>query len=75
MVVIYNNDVTPIDIVIAVLVRATGCDTQEAMIEAWEAHHLGKAPVHFAARDECDKAAAIIDSVGVKTEVAPEWAE
>lgn len=75
MVVIFNNDFTPMDDVIEVLLRATGCDVQEAYMEMWEAHHFGKAPVHFASRDECDTAAAIISSVGVETEVAPEWEE
>jgi hypothetical protein len=31
--------------------------------------------VHFAGKQECDDAAAIINAVGVKTEVAPEWAD
>jgi len=75
MVVIYNNDHTSMDTVIEVLMRATGCDMQEAYIEMWEAHTFGKAPVHFAAKEECDEAATTISAVGVKTEVAPEWAE
>jgi len=73
MVVIFNDDVTPFDIVIAALMRATGCQEREAEIEAWEAHTFGKAPVHFASKNECENAAAIISSVGVKTEVSPEW--
>jgi len=75
MVVIYNNDHTSMDDVIEVLMRATGCDMQEAYIEMWEAHTFGKAPVHFAAKCECDDAATTISAVGVKTEVAPEWAD
>lgn len=73
MVTIFNNDVTPFDDVIRALIHATGCDAQEAAIEAWEAHHLGKAPVHFASQTECQTAAEIIYAVGVKTEVSPEW--
>ncbi|HTQ11837.1 MAG TPA: ATP-dependent Clp protease adaptor ClpS [Fimbriimonadaceae bacterium] len=73
MVVIYNNDVTPFDMVIIVLMRATGCGAREAEIEAWEAHTFGKAPVHFSSKEECEKAAVIISSIGVKTEVCPEW--
>ena len=73
MVVIYNNDHTSMDEVIEVLMQATACDMQEAYIEMWEAHTFGKAPVHFAGKQECVDAAAIINTVGVKTEVAPEW--
>jgi ATP-dependent Clp protease adapter protein ClpS len=75
MVMIYNNDHTPFDVVVAIIMRATGCDLQEAEIETWEAHTMGKAPVHFASENECHAAARIIESVGVKTEVAKEWDE
>jgi ATP-dependent Clp protease adaptor protein ClpS len=73
MVVIYNNESNSMDEVIEVLIRATGCDIQEAEIEMWEAHTFGKAPVHFASKPECEDAAIIISSVGIKTEVALEW--
>ena len=73
MVVIFNNDTNSMDEVVEVLMRATGCDLDEAYIEMWEAHTYGKAPVHFASRSECEEAASIISSIGLKTEVAPEW--
>jgi ATP-dependent Clp protease adapter protein ClpS len=73
MVVIYNNDYNSFDEVIEILMRATRCDAQEAGIEAWEAHTFGKAPVHFGGRQECDQAALVISSIGIETEVAPEW--
>jgi len=75
MVVIYNNDHTAMDEVIEVLMRATGCDVQEAYIEMWEAHTYGKAPVHFSNRQECEEAAQVITSVGVQAEVTLEWPE
>lgn len=73
MVVIYNNETNSFDEVILALMQATGCDVEEASIEAWEAHHYGKAPVHFAGKSECDETAAMISRIGVKTEVCPEW--
>lgn len=73
MVVIYNNDVTPFEAVIEILMLATKCDYEEASIEAWEAHHYGQAPVHFAGKDECDEIAVMIAQVGVQAEVRPEW--
>lgn len=72
-VVIFDNDVTPLDLVIDILIRATGCGLREASIETWEAQEYGKAPVHFAAKEECDSIATIISSIGVKTEVSQEW--
>lgn len=73
MVVIFNNDYTPFEIVIRVLMSSTGCDLEEASIEAWEAHNFGTAPVHFAGEPACHAIAAMISSVGVKTEVRKEW--
>jgi len=73
MVVIYNNDTNSMDEVIEVLMLATRCEYDEAIIEMWEAHTFGKAAVHFASKSECEDAALIISSVGVKTEVAKEW--
>jgi ATP-dependent Clp protease adaptor protein ClpS len=73
MVVIFNNETNTLDEVMDALMRATGCDVDEAAIETWEAHHLGKAPVHFADKSECDEAAAVIAAIGVRTEVVPEW--
>jgi ATP-dependent Clp protease adapter protein ClpS len=73
MVVIFNNDDTSMDEVIEILMVATQCTFEEAYIEMWEAHMYGKAPVHFASREECMDAARIIETVGVKTEVTKEW--
>lgn len=73
MVVIFNNQTNTFDEVILALMRATGCDKAEAEIEAWEADHYGKAPVHFATKAECEQVASVISSIGVKTEVLPEW--
>jgi ATP-dependent Clp protease adaptor protein ClpS len=73
MVTIYNNDHTAYEVVVFTLMVATGCDEREAQIETWEAHHYGKAAVHFASQKECEEVAAIISSIGVRTEVTPEW--
>jgi len=75
MVVIFNNDTTPMDDVIAILMRSTGCGMQEAYIETWEAHTFGKAPVHFSSQQECEIVAAMIATIGVRTQVRREWDE
>lgn len=72
-VVIFNNEYTPVDEVIRILIEATGCDEQEAYIETWEAHHYGQAPVHFDSEAKCHTIARVINTVGVETEVAKEW--
>ena len=74
MLVIHNNDVTPFDDVVESLMEATRCDLEEAAIEAWEAHHYGKAPVHFDEdRTALHRPARIINRVGVVTEIVPEF--
>ncbi len=73
MTVIFDNEHNSMDEVVEILIEATGCDEEEAAIEMWEAHTYGKAPVHFASRDACLEAAGIIERVGIRTEVAPEW--
>lgn len=72
-VVIYNNETNSMDEVIFILITATQCTAEEAYIEMWEAHTFGKAAVHFAGQAECERAAAIIGSIGVQTDVCREW--
>ena len=42
MTVIYNDDHTPMDLVVLTIMVATRCDAKEAEIETWEAHTYGK---------------------------------
>lgn len=73
MTVIYNDDHTPYEAVVEIVMRATGCGRDEAEMETWEAHHHGRAPVHFGALRDCQDVANVIASIGVKVEVMPEW--
>jgi len=73
MAVIFDNDTTYVGKVVETLMRATRCTQEEALMETWEAQAFGKACVHFAARQECDEIARIMRSIGVVTEVSPEW--
>ena len=73
MVVLYDNDITPVEDVVAIVMRSTGCGANEAFIETWEAQCFGKAPCHFAERTECEVVAAMISSIGVRTQVRREW--
>lgn len=73
MVLIFDNDHTCIDDVMAMLMRSTGCTAHEAWMECWEAQEFGKAPVHFAERTECEIVATMMGTIGVRTEVRREW--
>jgi ATP-dependent Clp protease adapter protein ClpS len=73
MVTIFNNQYNTWDEVIDALMRATMCSKDEAVIETWEAHTYGKAPVHFSNQRDCVEVAQVISQIGVKTEVRPEW--
>lgn len=73
MVLIYNNETNSMDEVMLILMTATGCDATEAFEEMWEAHHFGKAPVHFSSEAECTRVAELIETIGVRTEIRPEW--
>lgn len=73
MTVIYDNDHTPIDMVIITIIAATGCTVEEAQIETWEAQTYGKAAIHFASEKECQAVAAKMMTIGVQANVQPEW--
>lgn len=68
-VLVYNNDTNTYQEVIDILMKATECDEEEAFIETWEIDHYGKAIVHYASREECERVARTISTIGIKTEV------
>lgn len=72
IVIVFDNDHNTVEDVIAVLQRATGCSVDEAKIETWEIHNLGKSVVHHSSQTECERAAAIIRSIGIVVEVREE---
>ena len=69
IVVVYDNDHNTVPQVIMILMQATGCSLDEAQIETWEIHNLGKSVVHHGDRPECDRAAGIIRTIGIRVEV------
>ncbi|MDE2127251.1 MAG: ATP-dependent Clp protease adaptor ClpS [Armatimonadetes bacterium] len=69
VVVVFNNDYNTFDAVIAILQKATGCCLEEAAMETWEIHHLGKAAVHYADLPECERVARILRSIGLVVEI------
>ncbi len=68
-VVVYDNPVNTWDEVIGILQKATGCSLEEAHMETWEVHHQGRSLVHHAEREECDRVAAVIRTIGIQVAV------
>lgn len=72
MVTVYNNDYNTDIEVIAILMIATKCDAEEASIETWEIDKLGQSIVHRASQKECEEAARIIATIGIRVEAEPD---
>jgi ATP-dependent Clp protease adapter protein ClpS len=72
VVTVYDNDYNTVEEVIAVLIVATGCGMEEACMETWEIHHLGRSVVHHAREQECRAAAEVIATIGIRVEVSQE---
>lgn len=71
IVTVYNNDRNTYEEVMAVLMIATECTSEEAYIEAWEIDHFGQCVVHRASEAECKSAALVISTIGIKVEASP----
>lgn len=72
IVIVYDNDKNTWDEVTTILQKATGCTLEEAEIETWEVDNLGKSVVHHGGKEECDRAAGIIRTIGIRVEVVEE---
>lgn len=71
LVTVFNNDYNTWDEVTAILRLATGCGQDEAEMETWEIDRLGKSIVHHGDQPECERAAGIIRTIGIKVAVDP----
>ncbi len=72
IVIAYDNDFNTVDQVVSILCRATSCTEEEAKIETWEVHNLGKSVVHHGSQEECQRVANIIRTIGMRVEVTEE---
>jgi len=72
VVVVYDNDYNSVEEVMMILMLATSCDEEEAAIETWEVHHLGKSVVHHDTEVECQRVADIIARIQIQVEVREE---
>jgi len=71
IVIVFDNDTNTVDEVIGILQKATGCSLEEAQMETWEVHFTGRSVVHHGDRAECERAAAIIATIGIRVTVEP----
>ena len=72
IVVVYDNDHNSFEEVMMILMVATKCNFEEAQLETWEVHNLGKSVVHHGSQDECERVAIVIRQIGIKVEVLSE---
>ena len=71
IVLVFNNETNSFDEVIQILQKATGCCLEEAEMETWEIHFTGRSVVHHGERVECERAAGIIATIGIRVAVEP----
>ncbi len=69
LVIVFDNNKNTWDEVVLILQKATGCDLEEAEMETWEVDNLGKSVVHHAGKEDCERAAEIIRTIGIRVEV------
>jgi ATP-dependent Clp protease adapter protein ClpS len=72
VVTVYDNDFNTEAQVIGILLEATGCPLDEAEMETWEVHNLGRSTVHHGGQEECERVAAVIRRIGIRVEVTEE---
>ena len=72
IVIVYDNSKNTWDEVTMILQKATSCTLEEAEIETWEVDRLGKSVVHHGGQEECNRAAGIIRTIGIRVEVVEE---
>jgi hypothetical protein len=72
VVTVYDNDFNTWDEVVGILVKATGCTIDEANMETWEVHNLGKSVVHHGGEGECKQAGDVIATIGIRVTVTRE---
>jgi ATP-dependent Clp protease adapter protein ClpS len=71
IVIVFDNPYNTVVEVIDILQKATGCGLEEAQMETWEVHFTGRSVVHHGDHAECERAAAIIATIGIRVAVEP----
>jgi ATP-dependent Clp protease adapter protein ClpS len=71
IVIVFDNPYNTVVEVIDILQKATGCSLEEAQMETWEIDNTGRSVVHHGDQAECERAAAIIATIGIRVAVEP----
>jgi ATP-dependent Clp protease adapter protein ClpS len=72
IVTVYNNAHNTWEEVIHILMVATSCSEEEAVLETWEVDNLGRSVVHHSDQGECEQVAAVIAQIGIEVRVSEE---
>jgi len=72
IVTVFDNDYNTVQEVMAILMIATHCTQEEAYMETWEIHNLGKSVVHHGPKKVCENVAEVISRIGIRVEVSEE---
>ena len=72
LVTVFDNETNTYPEVMAILMVATLCSSEEAYIETWEIDHFGLCIVHRDSEEACREAAKTISTIGIKVEVSQE---
>ena len=72
VVTVYDNEHNTVEQVIDILIVATECPMEEAEMETWEIHNLGRSVVHHGGKGECERAAKVIRTTGIRATVTEE---
>ncbi|MBL7996247.1 ATP-dependent Clp protease adaptor ClpS [bacterium] len=70
-VILFNDNIHSFDEVIAQLIKAIGCTSARAEAIAWEVHSTGKAVCYEGDLGECLKVSAVLEEIGLHTQIEP----
>jgi len=68
-VILFNDDIHTFDEVIAQLIKAIHCDSQQAEAITWEVHTRGKAAVYEGDMPECLRVSGILEEIALHTQI------
>lgn len=68
-VILFNDDIHTFEEVIVQLMKAVRCSQEQAESWAWEVHTRGKACVYSGEMPECLRVSAILEEIGLHTQI------
>lgn len=70
-VILFNDDVTPMDVVVVQITKATRCSPEKAYKLMLEAHKNGRAIVFTGYTERCEHVASVLEQVGLGVKIEP----